>query len=184
MPRRKTLSQKQRRFIDHYLINFNATEAARQAGYSERSASTIGYENLRKPQIAEEIARRVEDLAMGQEEALIRLAAQARSNIAAYLSPNGFNIGPDQDLSQIRKIKRYADGSVEIELYSSQAALKIILDHLNRPGTEENPLHLRHLADDLADGLTGVIADSLAAAREAASAWETPDPIDEEEIDE
>lgn len=72
------LTVKQRRFIDSYLEHFNATRAARDAGYSEKSAHHIGWENLRKPDIAEVIKQRLEADAMSAEEALHRLARVAR----------------------------------------------------------------------------------------------------------
>lgn len=50
------LTTKQRRFVDEYLIDLNATQAAIRAGYSTKRADAIGYENLRKPDIAEAIA--------------------------------------------------------------------------------------------------------------------------------
>ena len=40
------LSKKQRVFVEHFLRCWNAAEAARRAGYSERSARHIGCENL------------------------------------------------------------------------------------------------------------------------------------------
>lgn len=46
------LTNKQRRFVEEYLVDLNATQAAIRAGYSERRASEIGYQNLRKPEIA------------------------------------------------------------------------------------------------------------------------------------
>lgn len=52
------LTAKQQRFVEEYLKDLNATQAAIRAGYSERTASETGYENLRKPQIAEEIEKR------------------------------------------------------------------------------------------------------------------------------
>lgn len=45
------LTGKQEAFCQRYLIDFNATQAAISAGYSEDSASAIGWENLRKPEI-------------------------------------------------------------------------------------------------------------------------------------
>ncbi|OKP91314.1 terminase small subunit [Paenibacillus sp. P32E] len=45
------LTPKQRIFILEYLRTFNATGAAIAAGYSKKSAYTIGWENLRKPEI-------------------------------------------------------------------------------------------------------------------------------------
>ena len=52
----QTLSPKQQRFVDEYLIDLNATQAAIRAGYSARTAAEMGYENLRKPQIVTAIA--------------------------------------------------------------------------------------------------------------------------------
>lgn len=60
------LTDKQRRFCEEYVIDWNATRAAIAAGYSENTASETGYENLRKPQIAayiEEIQKDLEKLA-------------------------------------------------------------------------------------------------------------------------
>jgi phage terminase small subunit len=42
------LTEKQKLFCKEYIIDFNATRAAKAAGYSEDSAKEIGYENLRK----------------------------------------------------------------------------------------------------------------------------------------
>lgn len=52
------LTAKQQRFVDEYMVDLNATQAAIRAGYSAKTAEVIGYENLRKPQIAEEVAKR------------------------------------------------------------------------------------------------------------------------------
>lgn len=49
------LTAKQQRFVDEYLVDLNATQAAIRAGYSQRTAGEMGYENLKKPQIAEAI---------------------------------------------------------------------------------------------------------------------------------
>ena len=52
------LTPKQKAFADEYLICGNATEAARKAGYSNKTATVIGSENLSKPNILEYIAER------------------------------------------------------------------------------------------------------------------------------
>lgn len=46
------MNDKQARFVSEYLIDLNATQAAIRAGYSERTAASIGSENLTKPEIA------------------------------------------------------------------------------------------------------------------------------------
>lgn len=45
------LTTKQRRFVQEYIVDYNATQAAIRAGYSENTAGGIGAENLKKPQI-------------------------------------------------------------------------------------------------------------------------------------
>mgnify|MGYP003407536533 FL=1 len=45
------LTSKQEMFCNEYLVDFNASRAARAAGYSEDTAGAIGHENLRKPEI-------------------------------------------------------------------------------------------------------------------------------------
>lgn len=49
------LTPKQKRFVEEYLIDLNATRSAIAAGYSEDSARVIGCENLTKPDIQEAI---------------------------------------------------------------------------------------------------------------------------------
>jgi phage terminase small subunit len=49
------LTPKQQLFVKEYLIDLNATQAAIKAGYSEKTAEVIGFENLRKPKIQAEI---------------------------------------------------------------------------------------------------------------------------------
>lgn len=51
MARVARLTAKQKRFIEEYLIDMNATQAAIRAGYSPDSAKEIGCENLTKPNI-------------------------------------------------------------------------------------------------------------------------------------
>lgn len=46
------LTLKQERFVDAYILTGNGTEAARQAGYSEKTARVIAQENLLKPAVA------------------------------------------------------------------------------------------------------------------------------------
>lgn len=55
------LTPKQKKFCEYYIQSGNATDAARKAGYSEKSAEAIGLENLGKPRISAYIAERVAD---------------------------------------------------------------------------------------------------------------------------
>lgn len=51
------LTDKQQIFVNEYLIDLNATKAAVRAGYSEKTAYSIGSENLRKPEIQKAIEK-------------------------------------------------------------------------------------------------------------------------------
>jgi phage terminase small subunit len=50
------LTPKQQRFVEEYLVDLNATAAAERAGYSKKTAYSIGQENLNKPEIAAAVA--------------------------------------------------------------------------------------------------------------------------------
>ena len=56
------LTEKQRRFVDYYIETGNASEAARRAGYSQKTAEAIGLENLGKPRIKSAIDARLKEL--------------------------------------------------------------------------------------------------------------------------
>lgn len=49
--------ERRRRFVEQYVIHFNAARAAREAGFSVRSASTLGERLLREPAIQEAVVR-------------------------------------------------------------------------------------------------------------------------------
>ena len=76
------LTQKQRRFVDEYIISGNATQAAIKAGYAPKAAAQTGAENLKKPYIAKAIEDRNKQIAsekiMDMREAMERLSAIAR----------------------------------------------------------------------------------------------------------
>lgn len=55
------LTPKQQAFADYYIELGNATEAARRAGYSEKTAYSIGCENLTKPEISKYISDRISE---------------------------------------------------------------------------------------------------------------------------
>lgn len=57
------LTGKQKRFCEEYIIDFNGTRAAKEAGYSEDTAYSIASENLRKPEIAAYIKDLEENIA-------------------------------------------------------------------------------------------------------------------------
>ena len=102
------LTTKQALFIAHYLECWNATEAAKKAGYSEKTAYSIGQENLKKPEIKSEIERRKSELLnniIPQNGILYRLTEQTTATLDDF-----FTI----DMEEISE-KRQVFGDVEQE---------------------------------------------------------------------
>lgn len=56
------LTPKQQRFVEEYVKDCNATQAAIRAGYSEKTAQSIGAENLSKPMIKAYIDEHLEEV--------------------------------------------------------------------------------------------------------------------------
>jgi phage terminase small subunit len=150
------LNVKQRTFVEHYLQTFNASEAARRAGYSEKTAYAIGHELLKKPEIEAEIKNRLEDLTMTTDEILKRLTDQARSNVADYwLFQQGYASGlnwkaiEEKGQSIIKKVKVTHQG-MELELYDAQAAMvhiaKLRGEYVER---SDQTLHIEGMAEAL-----------------------------------
>lgn len=88
-----TLTPRQQRFIEEYLVDLNATQAAIRAGYSEDTAYAIGWENLRKPHIAQalEIAQkeRSKRTQIDADWILQRLALEAIADMADLYDEKG-----------------------------------------------------------------------------------------------
>ncbi len=88
------MTPKQKRFVAEYLIDLNATQAAIRAGYSEKTAYSIGQENLKKPEVAEAViaaqAERSERTEITQDYVLtsIRETMEQRKGTGEHSNPN------------------------------------------------------------------------------------------------
>lgn len=79
------LTAKQQRFVEEYLVDLNATQAAIRAGYSPKTAYSIGSELLNKPEIRACIDKRMAELSKRtgvNQERIIRELARI-----AFLDP-------------------------------------------------------------------------------------------------
>lgn len=125
---------KQRAFIEHYLTCWNATEAARRAGYSAKTAQEQGSRLLSNVIVEAAIDARITELKAGADEVLLRLADHARSTVEDFIDDAGeVNVAAARErrkLHLVKKLKqnvRYdKDGgrtvTTEIELHDAQAA--------------------------------------------------------------
>ena len=71
MGTRGGLNDRQKAFCREYIQDFHKTNAAKRAGYSEKTAYSIGSELLKKPEIQTEISRLTDEL-VGTEKASLR----------------------------------------------------------------------------------------------------------------
>lgn len=161
----RKLTPKQRRFVEEYLIDLNATQAAIRAGYSEKTARSVAAENLTKPDIANAIAKaqnaRIERTEINADYVLKRLVEIDQMDALDILHEDGtlkpvsqwpkvwrqylsgldimeMSAGGDSDnLAFIKKIK-WPDKVKNLELigkHVSVQAFKDKIDHTSSDGS-------------------------------------------------
>ena len=134
------MTKKQKRFVEEYPIDLNATQAAIRAGYSPDTAGSIGAENLKKPEIKSRIdkamAERSRRTGINQDRVLQELARIGFAKITDVVDPETAEIrtdASDDDLACIQsiKIKPNEFGTErEVKLYDKKAALVDLGKHL------------------------------------------------------
>lgn len=138
------LTEKQKRFVDEYLIDLNATQAAIRAGYSPNTADKIGSELLGKTRVSNEIkaamAERSRRTGINQDRILMELAKIALVNPAKVVNFDEATILEDalpEDLAAVAsvKVKRFPtkDGEGierEVKFYDKTKALDLAGRHL------------------------------------------------------
>lgn len=142
------MTNKQIIFIREYTRDFNATRAAKVAGYSDKTAYSYGQQLLKNLEVQAAIKARIDELTMGADEVLVRLAKIARGDMADFfdITPQGWNIKltrdgvPIEQTGLIKKIKQRVTTRLakdesgedsetietELELYSALEALQTI----------------------------------------------------------
>ena len=134
------MTKKQKRFIEEYLIDLNATQAAIRAGYSPDTAEQIGYQLLQKTSVSVEVskamAERSKRTGISQDRILLELAKMAFVEMTDVVDPETGKIkenASDDDLSCIQsvKVKPGNDGvEREVKLCDKKAALELLGRHL------------------------------------------------------
>jgi phage terminase small subunit len=142
------LSKKQEAFLEAYLQTWNATKAAKIAGYSEKTAYSSGQRLLKSVEIASRVRARLSEMAMETNEVLARLASHARGDAGDLLDSSTMTLDLKKAIEQgntqlIKKIKQTVITSddkqteiFEFELYDAQAALVHIGKHLGMFGNK------------------------------------------------
>ena len=118
----KKLTAKQARFVEEYLIDLNATQAALRAGYSARTAKDIGCENLAKPNIAAAItkaqSKRSERTEITQDMVLQEFAKIGFANMLDYMTPHNGEM--HIDMSKLTRDQAAAISEYQTETVSGR----------------------------------------------------------------
>lgn len=138
-------THKQVRFVEEYLVDLNATQAAKRAGYSEKTASVIGVENLKKPLIAAAVAAHMAELSKKTEITVERVLAEyaklAFSDLEDFVKWKAGNISledstalPEGLTACVQEVKESVapSGTVttSIKLHDKKGALDALGKHL------------------------------------------------------
>lgn len=126
------MTRKQRKWLAEYLKCWNATEAARRAGY--KWPNKQGPANLKT--LAAEVQAALDKAAMSADEALTRLAERARFDVGPYLKAaeeGGWRLDLEQLIADghgrhIKSVKPTAHGDV-VEFYDGQECLVLMAKH-------------------------------------------------------
>ena len=144
------MTAKQKIFIEEYLIDLNATQAAIRAGYSSDSAYSIGQENLKKPELRARIdqamAERSRRTGINQDRVLRELARLAFVNPTDVINMEDATLKESSDVDdtaaiQSVKVKSFGENGIEreIKMTDKLRALELLGKHL---GMFQNNLNL------------------------------------------
>jgi phage terminase small subunit len=133
------VTSKQTRFVHEYLIDLNATQAAIRAGYSAKTARSIGSDNLTKPDIQQALAKRkAQQLTradVNADKVLTGLARIAFSDPRQLFDENGKLLDvtnwPEDVAGAVSRFDIPKDGEgIKIRFNDRVRALEMLAKHL------------------------------------------------------
>ncbi len=141
---KRQLTDRQKRFVDEYLVDLNGSAAARRAGYSTHTAGRLAQDLLAKRHIAELIAKRQRDLqrrvGVTQEQVvneLVRIAFGDQRRVVSW-GPDGVVLRRSDDLTddeaaavaEVAQTTTQGGGSLRIKAHDKVRALELLGKHL------------------------------------------------------
>ena len=133
------LTSKQQLFLNEYLVDMNATQAAIRAGYSERSARVISCKLLTKTDILAAIQQKIAEKAMKADEVLEKLTDIARGDMGNFMDIS--SVSYQLDLHKAKEL-----GLTKLIRKVKQRTVT----HVEKDGTEEETNHIEiELLDQL-----------------------------------
>jgi phage terminase small subunit len=181
----KKLSKKELLFIKAYLADPNATQAAIAAGYSEKSARSIGSENLTKPHIKEALELGFKKITEGFDVAaerviqeLARIAFVNMKDLADW-NESGVRFKSSDDIGEdaaaaiveVSETVTQHGGTLRIRQHDKVRALellgkykKLFADRIEHSGKDGGPIETKNLSD-VPDGVLEAKIQALLAKR-------------------
>lgn len=165
----RKLTPKKQRFVEEYLVDLNATQAAIRAGYSAKTAASQGERLLRNVEIQAAIQAamkaRQERTEITQDRVLAELAKIAFGDQRAVMEwgPSGVKLRDSKSLtdaeaaivSEVSESVTAAGGTLKLKTHDKVGALKLLGEHLGMfkqrvelTGKDGGPIkHQRDVAD-------------------------------------
>ena len=117
------LTAKQKKFCEEYLISGNATDAAIKAGYSKKTAFTIGCENLKKPYIKnyiDEKLKEIESRKIADAAEVMRYLTSVMRNETKEEVPVVVNQGDYSEVQMVKKDTSIKDRNKAAEMLAKR----------------------------------------------------------------
>ena len=154
------LTDKQARFVEEYLVDLNAAQAAIRAGYSARTAREQGYQLLQRPDVAAAVeaaqVKRAERTGITADRVLTELAKIGFSDLRKAVSwrANTSEVGEDPETGEptlrsfnevalvdsdkidddtaaaLSEVSQTKEGALKIKLHDKKGALELLGRHL------------------------------------------------------
>lgn len=169
MEKRRGLTRKELLFVKAYLADPNATKAAIAAGYSEKTATSIGSENLRKPHIKAALELGFKEITEGYDvtaeriiKELARIAFVNMKDLATW-TESGVSFKPSSGLDEdttaaiveVSETVTQHGGTLRIKQHDKVKALEMLgkyrslfTERHEHSGPGGKPIETRDMSDD------------------------------------
>lgn len=143
--KKKQFTEKEKMFIKEFLIDLNATQAAIRAGYSKKTAYSIGWENLRKPEIQEALREALRKRSEKTELTAEYVIDHLMELVARCMQKKPVMEWDYENRELVQKLDEKGEGVWEFDSVGANKALRNLGEHLGMfkkilAGDPEQPL--------------------------------------------
>ncbi len=149
----RSLTPKQRAFVEEYLCDFNATQAAIRVGYSERTAKQQGQRLLTNVDLKAAVDAAIDErnarTRVTADRVLKELARAAFSDMRNYVDwgPDGVKLkssselSPDDAAAVTEVSESFSENgkTLKFKLAHKDSALKLLAQHVGLVGRDDSP---------------------------------------------